>query len=133
MTNQCIIVTLSNGKRVANFSSPHDFTFTDGCVLPAHDAETSNKLKINFIEDVAHNGDVSLKFELTEDVLEEMGKYMKLYQQKEVDVVFCPLPMIVAIKEEPTLGTSYLYSSPFRAVRIEDRIKKLVSIDKQCI
>lgn len=132
MTNQCI-TTLSNGKKVANFSSPHEFAFTDGSILRAHNAETSNKLKINFIEDVAPNGDVSLKFELTEEVLEKMGEYMLLYKIKAVDVVFCPLPMIVAIKEEPTLGTSYLYASPFRAVRIEDRIKKLVSIDKQCI
>lgn len=29
------ITKLSNGLRVANFSSPHPFTFEDGSVIPA--------------------------------------------------------------------------------------------------
>ena len=44
------IITLSNGKKVANFSSPHPFTFTDGSVIPAVSKEESERLKVNFIE-----------------------------------------------------------------------------------
>lgn len=164
------IITLSNGKKVANFSSPHSFTFTDGSEIPAVDAEESVRLKVTFNEDVDEDGDVRLDFTLSDAVIEEMKYWMKLWINKEVDIVFCCLPMITAIKDEfsefdwecyeyerymdsdpfpdskyapvanPVVsvfdrGNDYssLKTSPFRAVRMEDRIKKLVSIEKQCI
>lgn len=123
------ILELSNGKLVANFSSPHPFTFTDGSVLTAIQDEDAERLKVTFIEKVDDNGDVELSFELSEEVIREMSIYEYLYERNEVDVVFCPLPMITALKDK-----NYdLKKSPFRAVRIEDRIKKLVSIEKQCL
>ena len=132
LTDLSPIVTLTNGKKVANFSSPHEFRFTDGTVLPAHDADTANALKIEFIEtELNDKGDIMLEFELTEGVRDAIVRYAFLYELKAVDVVFCPLPMITALKD--TYGREWLLSSPFRAVRIEDRINKLVSIDKQCI
>lgn len=123
------VVELSNGKLVANFSSPHSFMFTDGMELPAKSEEDAERLKVTFIENLHDNGDVELSFDLSEDALYEMSLFEYLYQQKEVDVVFCPLPMITALKDR---GYN-LKDSPFRAVRIEDRIKKLVSIEKQCL
>jgi hypothetical protein len=132
LTDLSPIVTLTNGKKVANFSSPHEFRFTDGTVLPAHDADTANALKIEFIEtELNHKGDISLEFELTEEVKDAIVRYAFLYELEAVDVVFCPLPMITALKD--TYGKEWLLNSPFRAVRIEDRVNKLVSIDKQCI
>lgn len=167
------IITLSNGKKVANFSSPHPFTFTDGSVIPAVSKEESERLKVTFIETEHQDesGDISLRFELSTDVKFEMRYWVAMYNVGYVDVVFCPLPMITAIKEvennhdddwneyhhhysdgpddddqKPwipevlTLLVSQrddyqhrLKTSPFRAIRMEDRIKKLVSIDKQCI
>ena len=126
------IVKLSNGKKVANFSSPHEFKFTDGTVLPAHDADTANTLKIEFIEtELNDKGDISLEFKLTPALNIAVSAYLFLYVHSQVDVVFCPLPMITALKD--TYGREWLLGSPFRAVRIEDRVNKLVSIDKQCI
>jgi len=169
------IITLSNGKKVANFSSPHPFTFTDGSVIPAVSEEESERLKVNFIENEHpdESGDISLKFTLSTDVMFEMRYWVAMYNVGYVDVVFCPLPMITAIRDaedshsqewsewneyysnqgsdgreqEPLaselLGIlvsqkaqysyAYLKNSPFRAIRMEDRIKKLLSIDKQCI
>ena len=95
------IITLSNGKRVANFSSPHPFTFTDGSVIPAVSNEESERLKVNFIE-TEHpdeSGDINLNFDLSTDVMFEMRYWVALYNVGYVDVVFCPLPMITAIKE----------------------------------
>jgi len=37
---------LKNGLRVGNFSSPHDFLFNDGSILPAVDKETSRILSL---------------------------------------------------------------------------------------
>lgn len=127
-----LVATLSNGKRVANFSSPHPFTFTDGTILPARSNEDAERLKVNFIEDVDKDGDVSLSFELSKEVWEEITHWMKLWFAKgQVDVVYCPLPMLTAIKQNhPDFSLKH---SPFRAIRMEDRIKKLVSIEKQCL
>ena len=147
------IITLSNGKKVANFSSPHPFTFTDGSVIPAVSNEESVRLKVNFNEKVDTNGDVELSFTLSGNVLSEMVYWLKKHTLGLVDVVFCPLPMITAIKDAiadydgvsdlPDLlwvmesygiwNSHLLKDSPFRAIRMEDRIKKLVSIEKQCI
>lgn len=125
------IITLTNGKKVANFSSPHEFKFEDGNVLPAASNKEAERLKINFIEEELGNGDIKLSFELPDDVLQEMDKWMEAHRQGDVDVVFCPMPMINAIKLE--LGESYLKKSPFRGIRMQSRIDKLVSIHKQCL
>jgi hypothetical protein len=125
------IVTLSNGKKVANFSSPHPFTFTDGSVLPAVLPEVASLLQVTFNEDLHDNGDVKLSFDLSEAIIDEMAIWLDCQLEGDIDVVFCPLPMITAIKE--SYGTGFIKHSPFRTIRIEDRINKLVSIDKQCI
>jgi hypothetical protein len=122
------IITLSNGKKVANFSSPHEFKFTDGTILPANSYITAEALKVDFHESVDSDGDVILDFSLSSKVMIECDYWMDLWKHKEVDVVFCPLPMIVALKK--TMDVKY---SPFRSIRVEDRINKLVSIEKQCI
>jgi hypothetical protein len=125
------IVTLSNGKRVANFSSPHDFQYEDGTVLPAHDADTAKALEVTFVENIINedNGDTELSFKLSIDVIEVMRSWKSLYKRRLVDVVVCPLPMITALKDIK----ANIKDSPFRAIRVKDRIKKLVSIDQQTL
>jgi hypothetical protein len=125
------IVTLSNGKKVGNFSSPHDFTFTDGTVLPAVSPDIAEALSIKFIEIDLGHGDILLDFDGTPSVLMQCAGWQALYKEGKVDVVFCPLPMMTLLRKTNSLEE--LQDSPFRAVRMEDRIKKLVSIDKQCL
>lgn len=128
-----MIKILSNGKKVANFSSPHEFKFTDGTVLPAVSNELSEKLKVTFRETKLGDGDIELNFSLSKEIHKDVEKWMELYNSKHVNVVFCPLPMITAMKQSTWFGKEFLKNSPFRAIRIEDRINKLVSIDKQCL
>ena len=123
------IITLSNGKRVANFSSPHPFVFTDGSILPAVSEEESTRLAVTFIEDEQSNGDIKLTFDLTDAIWNRMNEWSDLWENFQVNVVFCPLPMITALHN---WGYNVL-ASPFRCIRIEDRVKKLVSIDKQTL
>ena len=126
------IITLSNGKKVGNFSSPHPFTFTDGSILPAVSDTHSEWLKVNFHEDTLNKkGDLQLKFTLSPQVITEMKIWDERYYRGEVDVVFCCLPMMTALYE--LCGKAQILDWPFRAIRMEDRIKKLISIDKQCI
>jgi hypothetical protein len=128
-----MITTLSNGKKVGNFSSPHEFVFTDGTVLPAVSNALAEKLKVKFNETKLGDGDIELSFSLSKEINKDIYKWMELYESKQVNVVFCPLPMITAMKQSTWFGKDFLKNSPFRSIRIEDRIKKLVSIDKQCL
>lgn len=124
------IIELSNGKLVANFSSPHPFTFTDGSILPAKSEDEAERLKVNFHEDIDEDGDVKLSFSLSTQLYDEIIYWQQKYINKEINVVFCPLPMITAIKGQIQ---DDLKETPFRTIRQEDRIKKLVSIEKQCL
>ena len=131
------IIKLTNGLRIANFSSPHPFTFTDGSILPEVSIEEAERLKIDFIEkpykNMTANGvnynDIELSFELSDEVLNEVGRWNEKFRNRLVDIVLCPLPMITALKNDEVL----LQATPFRAVRMGDRIKKLAEIDKFCI
>jgi len=132
------IVTLSNGLKVGNFSSPHPFTFVDGSVLPAVSNEEAEQYKILFYEVPVYGADeytYELSFKLSQDVLPRMSIFYHMYLNKRVDFILCPLPMIKAIKDavnykQPELDFNDIRKSPFRCIRMEDRIKKLVSIDK---
>ncbi len=136
------IIELSNGLRITNFSSPHPFTFTDGSILPEVSIEEAERLKIDFIEQpyehMTANGvnynDIELSFELSDEVLNEVGRWNEKFRNRLVDIVLCPLPMITALKNVTTgFNEVLLQATPFRAVRMGDRIKKLAEIDKFCI
>ena len=124
------VVRLSNQLIVGNFSSPHDFTFEDGTILPAVSDYDSIRLKVNFNETVVDDNlakkykTIMLDFTLSDEVIREMEVWHKMWQHNDVDIVLCPLPMIEALK-----GSTILTTTPFRAVRMKDRIKKLSSID----
>ncbi len=124
------VIQLTNGKNVANFSSPHPFTFEDGTVLPAKSNEEAQRLKVDFIEHKdpdaieGYSVDMQLTFELSDAVMEEIDKWERIAGDGHVDVVFCPLPMIKALR-----AMDYdVKASPFRCIRMMDRVKKTLSI-----
>ena len=125
------VVTLINKKKVANFSSPHPFAFIDGTLLPACSKEIGEKYKVTFHEEVDKDGDVSLTFSLSDDVLERMDEFVALKEEGKVDVVFVPLPMMTAMRD--IFKKEDIKNMPFRCIRIEDRNSKLLSIEKQCL
>lgn len=125
------IITLSNGKKVGNFSSPHAFTFTDGSILDAVSDDVSRKLSLKEVAVTDINGDTEMDWIITYEVKVEIDEWYNMWCREEVDVVYVPLPMLLCLKEQ--YGKHFVKDSPFRGVRIEDRIKKLISIDKQCI
>ena len=129
-----IIVELSNGIRVANFSSPHSFTFEDGTVLPAHINSYAENLAIDFVEETVAGGrmgDISLTFELSDIAKDAIGFWHIKHLENGVDMVIVPLPMMICLHKE--YGRDWVIKSPFRCIRNVSRTSKLVSIDKQCI
>lgn len=134
------IVTLKNGLQVANFSSPHEFIFDEGTIVPAKSAGEAERLKVTFIEsshEIAGGGEedncifhhVRLRFELSEDIINELKSCEILYLNKELDVLLCPFPMIQAIESHPDSEVRSFRSFCF-SIRIEDRINKICSSTK---
>lgn len=133
---QIPIVTLSNGLKVANFSSPHEFEFSDGTILPAVSNERADDMKVDFIEDKEETEkgfkNVSLDFGLMGKLLKEVYEYWKdptMYG--DVDVILVPLPMILAIKND--FPETYIPDTPFRSIRMVSRLDKKVRIDEFCV
>ena len=127
------VTRLSNQLLVGNFSSPHAFTFDDGTVLDAVSDYDSMRLKVNFNEYLIDQHPfkpiktIGLTFTLSEEVRWEMATWVKMWEHKDVDIVLCPLPMIQVLNE--VRNGNDTFKSPFRAVRMKDRIQKTVSCD----
>lgn len=122
--------TLANGITVANFSSPHPFTFDDGTVLPACSADHAREMMLNanekFFEGIKGSQDVSLTFELNPTIVAHLNL---LQHNQEIDVIIVPLPVLTAIK------SAYMCStwSKCRVVRVADRVTKTLHSGKFCI
>ena len=128
--------TLSNGVKVANFSSPHPFTFTDGTIIPAVPDEIARKLMLEVDEKSIPQRSsrfrtVSLDWSLSERVADEIDYWYTFFAMKIVDVVLVPLPVMTALKT--IWDQKKILKSPFRVIRVADRITKTIHIDKFCI
>lgn len=136
-------VTLSNGLTVANYSSPHPFTFTDGTILPAcsNERATLTMLETNEIcSTYTLNGveisDVRIDWRLTEYLKVECNDIiwaMRLNILKW-DIILVPLPFMTAWKHHYEHAYHYTVPNPpFRVIRVADRITKEIHIDKFCV
>lgn len=124
-------VKLSNGIRVANFSSPHSFEFVDGTVLPACPPERSRLLaldtqevEIEVVQGELRFVDLTLKWEMSPVVRNELRR---LDNADGYDIMLIPLPVMTAIKESGlTIGRC-------RCIRRVDRVSNLIHIDRFCL
>jgi hypothetical protein len=127
-------VTLENGVRVANFSSPHAFNFTDGSVLPACDEARSRALSMDRNDEetpwtgplfgvTAPIQQVKPKFVLNAATLLELEAAQQTW---DVDIVLVPFPLLSALEQNGLLEKF----SKIATVIMADRITKNASIDK---
>jgi len=134
------IVTLSNGLVVANFSSPHEFRFTDGSVLEACSADAANKLLLELKEEETVSAlqfyerqnckvnfdevkDTYLKYYMSDIVSEELIDLGKI----AIDCILVPLPVATAIASINSNERGYKIA---RVCRVADRVKKTVYHNK---
>ena len=121
------IITLSNGLKVGNFSSPHSFNFEDDSVLPACSPKRSQAGSLNVSEitlpGIKGTVDIKITFILSKDVV----KMLDEAEEEDVDIVLVPFPVLTAIrKARRDLGKA-------RVIRVKDRQTKEIRIDRFCI
>lgn len=122
------VITLSNGVRVANFSSPHSFKFVDGSELPACSDERAQETKLEAVEKKVANPycaviDIHLDWKVTRYVVSEM---QRLQGRDDIDVILVPFPVMTALKN------AGLDPGKARVIRVADRVTKEIFIDKFC-
>jgi len=122
------VVTLAGGARVANFSSPHPFTFDDGSILPACESDRVHSLMLSQVESerpgIAGTVDIDLRFDLTDEVKSAIDD---LNGDENVDIILVPFPVLSALKDAGVpLGKA-------RVCRVVDRTAKTISAVKFCV
>lgn len=126
------VTTLSNGVRVANFSSPHPFTFVDGTVLPAVPPEVCEQLSLERQEEATQwpglPGVMAVRpvFGLTDAVRDRLDE---LHSFDDVDVVIVPFPVLDALRQ---LGLAELCYPKAATCLLADRVTKICHIDRFC-
>jgi hypothetical protein len=126
------VVTLTNGIRVANFSSPHLFTFTDGSVLPACSKERALHLMLDShareTPGVQGSVDLELTFEMS---LAVEAALVALNAREDIDIIIVPFPVMTALKEKPFKGHDLRQTvGKCRGCRVADRVSKTVHHDR---
>jgi hypothetical protein len=148
------IITLSNGLRVGNFSSPHPFTFEDGNVLPPASDEdvaagTLEAKETEFVNERFNWTDIDLAFKITPSCADLLAEWMEIFRRREVDIVLIPLPVksagltsglftvpsggVMKIADE---ATGRLFTdAPFRVIRVrkDKRKERWIHIDRFCV
>lgn len=125
------VVTLTNGLRVANFSSPHSFNFADGTLLPACEGDRvragqlyKEELESPFPGQAGVTA-VIPRFSLTADVQDEL---VRLQNSDRVDVILVPFPVIQCIREAGILDLL----TKCATISVKDRETKEIYIDRFC-
>lgn len=122
------VVTLSNGIRIANFSSPHPFIFEDGTILDGctSDRVELGQLPVTEFESPGIKGttDVLIDFNLNAEC-----RYMidLANKQEDVDIILIPFPLMQTLK---AIG---IKPAKLRVIRTKDRTTKEICIDRFCI
>ena len=131
MNTNCPVITLDNGITIANWSSPHEFKFTTGEVLPACTPERVNAMSIDIDETVVSNkkwDDIKIKTSIPDVVRDDL----KILQDNEdIDIILVPFMVLSAMKS--LLMMKYPYFFKLRVIRVADRVTKEIYPDKFCI
>jgi len=133
------VVTLSNGLRVANFSSPHPFNFEDGSVLEACQPDRVAAGALEREEETRPWGmwdrddivAVVPKFSLSEQV---WNLLMDLENDDRVDIVLIPFPVLEALRNaKRETGKSLLEEAlKVGTICVKDRQTKEIYINRFC-
>ncbi len=138
----CPVIELNNGIKIANWSSPHSFTFVTGEVLPACDNDRAKEMALDIKEtEVPYSNvpdvlmgksnnvkvlwnDIRMQTTIPKPVRADL---VKLQRSKSIDIILVPFMMLSAMKD------SSMPIGKCRVIRRVSRISKEIYSDKFCI
>jgi hypothetical protein len=143
MNDKMPIITLLSGLRVGNFSSPHEFRFVTGEILPACSPERARALMLEVEEREVANArgftDIRIEFHMSNAVKQELDELLVHYEW--FDVVLVPLPVQQAIRAcDEAVGVNWRDNDKWhrmlrytRVCRVADRVTKTIHGDRFCL
>ncbi len=133
------MITLANGVSIANFSSPHPFTFDTGEVLPACAEDRARALTLEVVEEEKSYPlwtEVKIKFSLSEAVKAE---FLRIHQDVQLEdwdnyatIILVPLPVLESVKAEDYWGPPGIRER-LKVVRMKDRVNKIIWHNRFCV
>jgi len=131
MDKVCPVITLDNGIRIANWSSPHEFKFTTGEILPACAPERVKAMSLNIDETVVNQEkwkDIEISTKVPKIVFDDL---QKLQYDDEIDIILVPFMVLSALRNSYSKFSSN--TRKCRVIRVADRVTKEIYPDKFCI
>lgn len=131
-------ITLSNGLTIANFSSPHPFTFTTGEILPACKPKWVKKMSLDIDEKEIPMPkefqdfvwyDIKLTITIPQHVSEQI---VLLNKDTDIDIILVPFMVLKALNKHHN-KFAYSYFKKCRVIRVADRVTKEIYPDRFCI
>ena len=125
------VVVLSNGIKVANFSSPHPFNFQDGNVLEACAPERVKAGALDVVDVETDWPGLPGVRAVTPHFRMNVTLYQLLQELEDdvnVDVILIPFPVLEALRRDEALG-NYPKAA---TIRVADRTTKAIYIDRFC-
>ena len=127
-------VELSNGLRVANWSSNHWFTFEDGTRLPPCRKQRSEDLGLDMkeyatISECGRYHNLKLQVDLSTAAYNDLMYTCVSAAQMNMDIVIVPFRVLELLKKLFVTSRNV----PFRTIKHTNRTDKICHIDKFCI
>jgi hypothetical protein len=128
------IITLTNGLRIGNHSSPHPFQFEDDSILPGCSPGRANSFKLIPLEENCPSPcqrwtDIDLSFAIT---AESQQAIIADAANPEVDVILVALPVLIQVREHSWFADDNVRRK-VRCIRKVDRVSQRIHIDKFCV
>ena len=131
MSLECPVITLKNGLRIANWSSPHPFTFTTGEILPECDEKRVKLMNLDITEtilDAKGWDDVEIHIDIPQHVYFDL---IELQDNPDIDIILVPFMVLNALKKNKTCNLKHV--DKCRCIRMANRMTKTIYPDKFCL
>ena len=142
--NEFPFIKLNSGVTVMNFSSPHEYVFNTGEVLPACSDEVAQKYKLDSNHTLHDRGiysDVLIKYDISDDMYRAL-QGATIYDG--IDIILVPYPVLAAWSLRIKLRTfsndmeQYDHDAAervllkIRTCKLDDRVTKVIKSDQFC-
>ena len=136
--NEFPFIKLNNGLTVMNFSSPHNYTFHTGEVLPACSDDVAQKYKLDSDHTLYDRGvysDVLIKYDISNEMCDVL---IKANDYDGIDIILVPYPVLDAWSAMiRNLDDDYLrylerVLLKIRTCKLDDRVTKVIKSNEFC-
>ena len=135
--NEFPFIKLNSGVTVMNFSSPHEYVFNTGEVLPACSDDVAQKYKLDSDHTLHDRGvysDVLIKYNISNEMCDVL---VKASEYNGIDIILVPYPVLNAwstmVRQDVhEVAWCEQVLLKIRTCKLDDRVTKAIRSDQFC-